>query len=788
MSGQSSDPTGASRPPGARGETSPPLLGERPSYATGLPSVMNALWVSLTAMGARRSLGTLANVNQLDGFDCPGCAWPDPEGHRSMAEFCENGAKAVASEATRARADPAFFGAHSVADLADRSDMGLEHAGRLTHPMLLDEGATHYRPIEWPEAFAIIAGELRSLPTPDAATFYTSGRTSNEAAFVYQLFVRRFGTSNLPDCSNMCHESSGVGLIESIGVGKGTVTLEDFDHADSIWIIGQNPGTNHPRMLGTLARAARRGCEIVSVNPLREVAMEGFRHPQEPLDVLGRTTRIASMFVPVRINGDIAFFKGVMKEVIEEDARRGDGAAVVDRDFIRDRTEGFEAFAADLRAESWEVILGQSGLTRAQVRGAAEVFMRSRRAIFCWAMGITQHASAVGNVQTIANLALLGGHVGRKGAGLCPVRGHSNVQGDRTMGVSERMPGWFLDALGKEFAFEPARGHGLDAVESIRAMHEGRVRVFVGLGGNFVGASPDTALTAAALRRCSLTVQVSTKLNRSHLVTGRRALILPCLGRTERDRGAGGERFVSVEDSMGKVHASRGVLEPASEHLLGEVAIVARLARATLGPSDALEWERFEADYDRIRDRIGRVVPGFQGYNGRVRQPGGFYVPNGPRDGVFTTPTGRARFVAHPIPRWALEPDRLLLMTIRSHDQFNTTVYGDGDRYRGVRAGRRVIFMSSEDLASRGLRTGDRVDITSHFGGRARTAHGFTAAEYDIPRGCAAAYFPETNVLVPIDSVAAGSNQPASKSIVVTVHRASAPVGAASENTRRTSR
>ncbi len=751
-------------------DSAAPRLGPKPGYATGVPSVVKALSISLSTMGAGRSLKTLANVNQLEGFDCPGCAWPDPEGHRSVAEFCENGAKAVASEATRARADVAFFAAHAVADLAEQSDLWLDRAGRLTHPMVLDEGATHYRPIGWADAFAIIAAELRSLASPDMATFYTSGRTSNEAAFLYQLFVRRFGTNNLPDCSNMCHESSGVGLMESIGVGKGTVTIDDFDHADSIWIIGQNPGTNHPRMLGTLATAARRGCEIVSVNPLREVAMEGFRHPQEPLDVLGRTTKIASMFVPVRINGDIAFFKGVMKEMLEEDDRTG--GRTLDHTFIRNRTDGYEAFFADLRVESWETIVRECGLTRDQIRGAAGVAMRSKRMILCWAMGITQHASAVGNVQTIANLALLGGHVGRPGAGLCPVRGHSNVQGDRTMGISERMPGWFLDALGKEFAFSPPRAHGLDAVDSIRAMRDGRVRVFIGLGGNFLSASPDTTLTGEALRRCSLTVQVSTKLNRSHLITGRRALILPCLGRTERDHRATGDQFVSVEDSMGKVHASHGVLGPASDQLLSEVAIVSRLARAVLGPADGIEWERFESSYDLIRERIGRVVPGFHDYNVRIREPGGFYVPNGPRDGTFTTPTGRARFIAHPIPRWTLEPDQMLLMTIRTHDQFNTTVYGEDDRYRGVRGGRRVIFMCSEDIASRGLRAGGRVDITSHFGGRQREALGFTVAEYDIPRGCAAAYFPETNVLVPIDSVAEGSNQPASKSIVITVRPA----------------
>jgi molybdopterin-dependent oxidoreductase alpha subunit len=757
----------------------PPEIGAKPAYAGGIPAVVKSAKMSMGAMGAVRSVKALGSLNQLDGFDCPSCAWPDPEDHRSRAEFCENGAKAVASEATRARADAEFFARHSVAELSAQSDAWLDKAGRLVRPMALDAGATHYRPIEWAEAFELIAGELRGLASPDEATFYTSGRTSNEAAFVYQLFVRRFGTNNLPDCSNMCHESSGAALSESIGIGKGTVTIEDFDKADSIWIVGQNPGTNHPRMLTSLGKAARRGCEIVSVNPLREVGMEGFRHPQEVMAILGRTTRIASVFVPVRINGDIAFFKGVMKVMLEEDDRGGN--AVIDRAFVRERTEGFEAFADDLRRESWDVIVEQSGISGEKIAEAAAVAMRSERMIVCWAMGITQHASAVGNVQTIANFALLRGNVGRPGAGLCPVRGHSNVQGDRTMGIWERLPKKFGDKLRDEFGFEPPRRDGLDAVESIRAMHEGKVRVFFGLGGNFLSASPDTAFTAEALRKCSLTVQVSTKLNRGHLVTGRRALILPCLGRTERDRGfakthgqdaRAAEQFVSVEDSMGKVHASHGVLEPASEDLPSEVAIVCRLARAVLGDGSGIEWAKFEADYDAVRDRIARVVPGFEEYNRRIRERGGFYVPNGPRDGTFTTPSGRARFIAHPIPRWSLAPDQLLLMTIRTHDQFNTTVYGEDDRYRGVRGGRRVIFMSSEDMAMRGLRAGERVDVTSHFGGATREARAFVVVEYDIPRGCAAAYFPEANVLVPVDHVAAVSNQPASKSIVITVAKA----------------
>jgi molybdopterin-dependent oxidoreductase alpha subunit len=769
-------------------DTRTPRVGARPEFATGFPAVKKALRLSVRAMGVGRSLKTLGSVNQLDGFDCPGCAWPDPEGHRTMAEFCENGAKAVASEGMTARATPEFFAAHSVEELGSKPDVWMDKQGRITHPMVRREGATHYTPIGWDEAFALIARELRSLPTPDAATFYTSGRTSNEAAFLYQLFVRSFGTNNLPDCSNMCHESSGVGLAASIGVGKGTVTIEDFQKADSIWIIGQNPGTNHPRMLTTLLGARRSGCEIVSVNPLREVGLERFAHPQEALGLLGRSTELASLFVRVRINGDIAFLKGVMKEMLEEE-RAGGRGGVIDRKFIFGQTEGFDAFMADLGAESWDVIVEQSGVSREVIREAAAVAKRSERMILCWAMGITQHASAVGNVQTIANFALLRGQIGRPGAGLCPVRGHSNVQGDRTMGISERMPRWFMENLGAEFGFTPPERDGLDAVESIHAMHEGRVRVFVGLGGNFLSASPDTHFTAEALRRCSLTVQVSTKLNRGHLVTGRTGLILPCLGRTEIDvgranpraaarpsrseqrEGRGTERFVTVEDSMGKVHASRGVLEPAGEHLLSEVEIVCGMARAVLGEESRVPWGGFAADYDLIRERIGRVVPGFERFNERVREKGGFYVPNGPRDGVFTTPSGKARFIAHPIPRWDLRPDELLLMTIRTHDQFNTTVYGEDDRYRGITGGRRVIFMNAADIARRGLRAGERVDVTSYFSGEMRVARSFMVVEYDIPPKCAAGYFPEMNVLVPIGHVAAGSNQPASKSIIIMVAR-----------------
>ena len=739
----------------------------RKEVAGGVPAVASAVRHAWGQMGAVRGARTLLRLNQKEGFDCPGCAWPDPEGERSHAEFCENGAKHVADEATTRRVTPEFFRRHSVTELSEQSDLWLNQQGRLTHPVVLRRGSDHYEPIGWDEAFRLVAAELNALDSPDEAAFYTSGRTSNEAAFLYQLFVRQFGTNNLPDCSNMCHESSGTGLMQSIGVGKGTVTLHDFDLAEAVFVIGQNPGTNHPRMLSTLRAAKQRGCRIVHVNPLPETGLARFKHPQEVFDLLGRGVQLSDLFLQVRVNGDVALLKGVMKELLEEEARRP--GEVLDRAFIREHTAGFEEFAAALEAVGWPDIVEQSGITREQIREAAEIFMRSERTIVCWAMGLTQHRNAVSNVQEIVNLLLLRGQIGRPGAGACPVRGHSNVQGDRTMGIWERPSDAFLDALAREFDFDPPRRHGLDTVETIKAMHAGRVKVFFALGGNFLSATPDTEFTAAALRRCRLTVQVSTKLNRAHLVTGEQALILPCLGRTEQDVQASGPQFVSVENSMGIVHSSRGTLKPASPHLLSEPAVVARLAHETLGARTHLDWAAFAADYDRIRDRISRVVPGFEDYNARVREPAGFYLPNLARERRFRTATGRANFTVHELPRLELAPGQFLMMTMRSHDQFNTTVYGLDDRYRGVYNGRRVIFLNPADVEQQGLREGQAVDLTSHFRGERRTARRFVVVPYSIPRGCAATYFPEANVLVPVGSVAERSNTPASKSVVITV-------------------
>jgi molybdopterin-dependent oxidoreductase alpha subunit len=735
--------------------------------AGGVPAILSTLKSSWNEMGPLRGVRTLHKLNQQGGFDCPGCAWPEPDEARSHAEFCENGAKHVADEATTKRVTPDFFRQRSVADLSYESDYWLGNQGRLTSPMVLQPGATHYEPISWDKAFELIASELNLLAHPDEAIFYTSGRTSNEAAFLYQLFVRQFGTNNLPDCSNMCHESSGWALTETIGAGKGTVTLDDFDLAEAIFVIGQNPGTNHPRMLTALAQAKKNGCTLVHINPLPEVGMSTFKHPQEVFGWLGAGTKLADLFLQVRINGDVALLKGIMKEVLTADDRSG--GVVLDHDFIKKHTTGFAGFADAVRQTAWEDIIQQCGVPRSQIDEAARVFVASERTIFCWAMGLTQHKNAVANIQEIVNLMLLRGQIGKPGAGLCPVRGHSNVQGDRTMGISERPTDTFLDRLGTEFSFEPPRNHGLDTVQAIQAMHDGRGKVFFALGGNFLSATPDTEYTAEALRRCRLTVQVSTKLNRGHLITGERALILPCLGRTELDQQASGPQFVTTENSMAVVQASRGFLPPASAELLSEPAIVARLARATLRHRTTVDWEELISDYDRIRDLIARVIPGFEDYNQRVRQPGGFYLPSSPRERVFKTASDRAVFTIHEMPVHILEPGQFLMMTIRSHDQFNTSIYGLDDRYRGIYNGRRVVLLNRDDMQEAGFSAGQTVDLTSHFEGEERVASRFTVVPYSIPPRCAATYFPETNVLVPVRSVADKSNTPASKSVVISI-------------------
>ncbi len=738
--------------------------------AGGLPSIIEATKSAWGEMGVVRGTSALLKLNQVGGFDCPGCAWPDPDQERFHAEFCENGAKHLADEATDKRVTPEFFRQWSVFDLSQKSDQWLGSQGRITHPMILRRNASHYEPLGWEEAFGLTAEELNSLNNPDEAVFYTSGRTSNEAAFLYQLLVRQFGTNNLPDCSNMCHESSGTALSETIGTGKGTVLLSYFELAQAIFVIGQNPGTNHPRMLTALQNAKRNGCKIVHINPLPEAGMTRFKHPREFMSWFGKGTPLADLFLQVSINGDVALLKGLMKEVLAQEERRP--GQVLDHDFIRSRTTGFDEFASALAKVPWETLIEQSGVPKSKLEDAAQIFVESERTIFCWAMGLTQHRNAVANIQEIVNLMLLRGQIGKPGAGLCPVRGHSNVQGDRTMGIWERPSDAFLDSLGTEFNFEPPRRQGYDTVRAIQAMHEGKARVFFALGGNFLSASPDTEYTAEALRRTRLTAHVSTKIHRGHLVTGDQALILPCLGRSEIDLQASGPQFVTTESSMSVVQMSLGSLEPASPHLLSEAAIVARLARATVANRTTVDWDYLVADYDRIRERIERVVPGFADYNRRVREPGGFCLPNAARERDFRTPGGLARFTIHDLPSHDLKPNQYLMMTIRSHDQFNTSIYSADDRYRGIHNGRRVVLLNADDLRAAGFIPRQKVDLVSHFAGEERVARNFTIVPYDIPRRCAATYFPEANVLVPVRSVAEKSNTPTSKSVVISLRPA----------------
>jgi molybdopterin-dependent oxidoreductase alpha subunit len=740
--------------------------------SAGIPAIAHAMHYALEEMGPGRSLRALLKLNQDHGFDCPGCAWPDPDpAHRKMAEFCENGAKAVAWEATRKRVGAAFFASHTVAELREHDDHWLEQNGRLTEPMHLPPGAAHYVPIGWDEALKLTADRLRALDDPNQAVFYTSGRASNEAAFVYQLLARRLGTNNLPDCSNMCHESSGAALAATIGVGKGVVTLSDIeDHADLILIAGQNPGTNHPRMLTALEKAKRRGARIIAINPLPEAGFTRFRNPQTPRGLAGPGTTLADRLLPVRVNGDLAVFSGLNRALLEqEDARPG---KVFDHDFIDKYCDGFEAAVAGWRALDWATIEEHSGLSRAQIEECASDVLAANSVIVCWAMGLTQHRNAVATIREIVNFLLLRGNIGRPGAGPSPIRGHSNVQGDRTMGIWEKMPDAFLDRLSAEFGFSPPREHGWGTVDSIRAMRDRKVRVFFALGGNFVAATPDTDVTAAAMANCALTVHVATKLNRSHLYHGQEALLLPCLGRTERDLQAAGEQFVTVEDSMSMVHASRGRLIPASDQLRSEIAIVTGLGFALFG--DDIGWREMGSDYRVIRKHIEHVVPGFHEYEERVAQPGGFMLPRGPHDSrSFPTATGQARFTVNPPDAVEVPEGHLLLQTVRSHDQFNTTVYGLGDRYRGIKGGRRVVFVNTDDLRGQGLSDGDLVDIVSVWSDGERRAKSFRAVGYPTPRGCAAAYFPEANVLVPLDSTAEVSNTPTSKSIVVRLEPAS---------------
>ncbi|WP_030263705.1 FdhF/YdeP family oxidoreductase [Streptomyces violens] len=737
------------------------------TWATGLPAVTHALEYSLGQTSVRRTALTLLNINQPKGIDCPGCAWPEPSpGKRHMNEYCENGAKHINDEATSRRVTREFFREHSIAELDTKSDYWLNQQGRLTEPMVKRPGATHYEPIGWDEAFGLLAEELKALSSPNEALFYVSGRLNNEAAFLLQLFARAYGTNNLPDCSNMCHESSGFAMTETLGIGKGSVSLDDLHHSDLVFVVGQNPGTNHPRMLSALEETKRNGGRVIAVNTLPEAGLMRFKHPQRPRGVIGRGTQIADQFLHIRAGGDLALFQALNRLLLEaEDAAPG---TVLDHDFIQAHTIGSADFAEHVRQVSWDHVLEATGLTREEIERVHAQVLKSNKIIVCWAMGLTQHKHGVPTIREVINFLLLRGNIGKPGAGACPVRGHSNVQGDRTMGVWEKMPQKFLDALEKEFGFTPPARHGLDAVNGIHAMYEGRAKVFLGVAGNFVRATPDSAVTEEAMRKCRLTAHISTKLNRSHTVCGDTALILPTLGRSDRDFQNGVEQFITVEDSMSDVHASRGKLPPASPHLLSEVAIISRLAHRTLGDEPFIPWEQFEGDYGTIRDRISRVVPGFEDFNARVAQPGGFHLPNPVNKRVFRTPSGKAVFTSNEFTMPHVPEGHLLLQTLRSHDQWNTVWYAPNDRYRGIHNARRVVLVNPADLEELGIADRSVVDLVSVWhDGKERRAEDFSVVAYPASRGSAAAYYPETNVLVPLDSVADFSNCPTSKGVVV---------------------
>ena len=745
-------------------------LEEIPTSSVGFKAIKSAISHITNEVGLVKGIGLLAKLNQKDGFDCPGCAWPDPDEKRAfLAEYCENGAKAVAEEATKNRVSPLFFTTHSVSELSELSDYEIGKKGRITHPVVLHEGKDHYEEISWEEAFKMIGDELNTLDSPDEAIFYTSGRTSNEAAFLYQLFVRQFGTNNLPDCSNMCNESSGAALTETLGIGKGSVTLDDFNHAELVIVMGQNPGTNHPRMLSALSETKKKGGKIITINPLPEVGLMRYNEPQNPIKWFGKGQELTDIFLQVKINGDVALLKIIMKLLLEQEKENPN--TIFDHDFINKNTTGYDDFIKDLETSSIDELIPQTGISLEIIKEATDLIAQKKKIIICWAMGLTQHKNSVDNIRELVNLLLLKGSIGKQGAGTCPVRGHSNVQGDRTMGIWEKPKDSFLDNLENEFNFKAPRKHGYDVVDAIEAMYQKKAKVFIGMGGNFISATPDTEYTAVALQNCDLTVHVSTKLNRSHVIHGKKALILPCLGRSEKDVQAAGEQFVSVENSMGIVHSSSGRLTPLSDSLLSEPAIVAGIAKATLKDSST-NWSSLVKDYDNVRNKIEATIPGFENYNSRVREKGGFYLPNNAREKDFTpTHTGKANFTINEVSDLHLEKDQFIMMTIRTHDQYNTTIYGLDDRYRGILKERRVVFMNPKDMKIQGLTKLDKVDLTSHFNGEERTAKGFLVIPYSIPKQCTATYFPEANVLVPIQSKGRISNTPTSKTIIITIHK-----------------
>jgi molybdopterin-dependent oxidoreductase alpha subunit len=746
-------------------------LTEPKDVAAGIPAVISSIKHVFAEMDPIRGTKALLKMNQKDGFDCPGCAWPDPDDERSpIAEYCENGAKAIAEEATTKALWASFFAEHSISELSQLNDYEIGKKGRVAQPMYLPEGGIHYQPIAWENAFNLIAKNLNELKTPDDGIFYTSGRTSNEAAFLYQLFVREFGTNNLPDCSNMCHESSGVALSETVGIGKGSVTLEDFYEAEVIIILGQNPGTNHPRMLTALQKAKANGCTIISVNPLRETGLVGFNNPQKLNGVLGIKAQLTDIFLQVKINSDLALIKAIEKILWEEEKQKP--GSIFDLNFIDEHTSGYEELVKTFDQYSLAELSEACGISVEDLYKTAEVFKHKNKIIACWAMGLTQHKNAVDTIKEVVNLLLLKGSIGKPGAGTCPVRGHSNVQGDRTMGIYEKPSQAFIDKLNSVFNINAPYAHGLDVVDCIKKMYAEKGKVFIAMGGNFLSATPDTNYTAQALRNCKLTVHISTKLNRSHLITGTEALILPTYGRSDKDINADGlEQFISCENSMGVVQMSKGNLKPVSNQLLSESVIVCELAKATLGNQTKIDWNNYQQHYDFIREDIEKTINGFSDYNKRVRKPGGFYLPNGAREGKFFTLTGKANFNLAPIAKNNLADDELMMMTIRTHDQFNTTIYGLDDRYRGIYNERRVILMNEKDIIKHHLQAGDVVDLYNYHEGIERVAHNFIVVKYNIPEQCTATYFPETNVLVPINSVADKSNTPTSKFVVLKIKK-----------------
>jgi len=741
-------------------------------WAAGIPAVLAAMADLVEEDIPFRGMRALLTMNQKGGFDCSSCAWPDPDDERSViGEYCENGAKALAEEATSKKVTADFFAANSVYDLAKLTDFEIGRKGRLTEPMYLPKGGTHYEPISWDDAFKKIATHLNGLESPHGAVFYTSGRTSNETSFLYQLFAKEFGTNNMPDCSNMCHETSGTALASTIGIGKGTVKLNDLYDTDVIVIIGHNPGTNAPRMMSALEKGKANGAKIIAINPLPEAGLMGFRNPQQFNGVLGTGVQLADLYLPVKINGDMALLKAIA--LLLHRAEKAEPGRVFDIEFIENNTVGFADYISQFENYDAGQLAASAGVSLELIESAVEILKYKKKIIFCWGMGLTQQPNGVEMLKEIVNIVLLKGSIGKPGAGLCPVRGHSNVQGNRTMLINEKPTVKQLDRIRDVFGFEPPREHGFDVVNAIRAMHDGRLKVFFGMGGNFISATPDTAYTAAGMRKLDLSVHVSIKLNRSHLVHGKEALILPTLSRSDKDIVNGEAQFISTENSMGVVQSSRGILVPVSDRLINETQIVCRMAKATLGKKSVIDWDKYHDSYDEVRDMIEKCIPGFENYNQRVREKGGFYLPNAARDGKFITEKyiDKAPFTISPVPDNQLEDGEYLMATTRTHDQFNTVVYGLDDRYRGIKNERRVIFMNEEDIQKAGFKNGDKVDLYNYDDGIERIAPLFVIVSYSIPRGNTVTYFPETNVLVSVNNVVGESNMPASKFVRIKIKK-----------------